>query len=131
MDIDRALAIIDRARQEAQASGAAMTFAVADTGGRLVALVRMNGAPYFTADIAAAKACTAASTGVPTAALAAAMSDATIFVASAAVATRGEFILAGGGMPIREGEMVVGGLGASGGTGEQDSAVVESAVTAA
>ncbi len=128
MDIERALAIIARGRAAAEAAGTRMTLAIADPSGRLVALARMDGAAYFTVDIATAKACTAASTGISTADLAAAMADATHFAIAAAVATRGEFILAGGGIPIREGDAVVGALGVSGGSAEQDRAVAESAV---
>jgi uncharacterized protein GlcG (DUF336 family) len=116
MDIDRALAIIARGRAAAEAAGARMTLAVADPAGRLVALARMDGA-----------ACTAASTGLSTADLATAMADATHFAIAAAVATRGEFILAGGGIPIRDGAEVLGGLGVSGGSADQDRAVAESA----
>jgi uncharacterized protein GlcG (DUF336 family) len=130
MDIDRALAIIAHGRASAEDAGTRMSFAVADPAGRLVALARMNDAPYFTAQIAIAKACTAASTGVNTADLAAAMGEATSFAIAAAVATRGEFILAGGGVPILDGDAVVGGLGASGGTPDQDRSVAEHAVAA-
>lgn len=130
MNIDQALAIIGHARQRAAQIEATMSFSVVDTGGRVVAVARMDGAPFFTTDIATSKACTAAATGATTAALTTALRDAVSFAVGAAVSTGGQFMLAGGGVPITEEGRLVGGLGASGGSEEQDADVAEAAVAA-
>ena len=65
MKLELASEIIARAQREAQKIGVAMSFAVVDLGGHLVALSRMDGASFLTAEIAAGKAYTAVAFGVP------------------------------------------------------------------
>jgi glc operon protein GlcG len=123
-----ALDLVGRAQREAEKIGVAMSFAVVDSGGHLVAAARMDGAPFLTMDIATGKAYTAAAFGTPSADLAKRFEGRGQFTASIGVMTHGRFILGLGGLPIVVDGDVVGAIGASGGTGEQDVAVVEAAL---
>lgn len=60
LTLDLAERFLAAARTKAQAEGWAMSFAVVDTAGNLVALARMDGARWMTAKIAESKAFTAA-----------------------------------------------------------------------
>lgn len=55
-----ALEYLGKAEREVEKLGVPMSFAVVDAGGHLVALHRMDGADWITADIAYGKAYTAA-----------------------------------------------------------------------
>jgi glc operon protein GlcG len=123
-----AVEIVGRAQREAEKIGVAMSFAVVDSGGHLVAAARMDGAPFLTIDIATGKAFTAAAFGAPSADLAKRFEGRGQFTASIGVMTHGRFILGLGGLPITVDGDIVGAIGASGGTGEQDVAVVEAAL---
>jgi uncharacterized protein GlcG (DUF336 family) len=126
--LELATEIIGRARREAEKIGVAMSFAAVDSAGHLVAAARMDGAPFLTVDIAAGKAYTAAAFGVPSSDLAKRFEGRGQFTASIGVMTGGRFTLGIGGVPVVVDGALVGALGASGGTGEQDLAVVESAL---
>jgi glc operon protein GlcG len=126
--LELASEIIARARLEAEKIGVAMSFAVVDPGGHLVAVARMDGAPFLTVEIAAGKAYTAAAFGVPSSELAKRFEGRGQFTASIGVVTGGRFMLGIGGVPVVVDGALVGAVGASGGTGEQDLAVVEAAL---
>ena len=68
LTLDDALRLLDAARTAATETGVPMAFAVMDPGGHLLALARMDGAPWITSDVAQGKAWTAAAYGVPSAA---------------------------------------------------------------
>ena len=109
-----------------------MSFAVVDGGGHLIALHRMDGASFVSPEIAYSKAFTAAAVRVPTWDMAQVFegmqAGATSFVAAAAQFTGGRFLAAAGGYPIVEDGEVVGAIGTSGGSGEQDIAVAKAAL---
>lgn len=126
-----ALALVRAARAEAAASGVPMAIAVVDGGGALVAFARADGTPFPLTEVAIGKAYTAAAFGRPSAEVAAVFDGRVQFTTSISVATGGRVMLGKGGVPIVEDGVVVGGIGASGGSGEQDLAVVEAAVAAA
>lgn len=58
--LDDALALCSAARTAADKTGVPMSVAVTDAGGHLLALTRMDGAPWVSADVAQGKAWTAA-----------------------------------------------------------------------
>ena len=93
-----------------------MAVAVTDAGGALIALLRMDGAPPATADVALSKARSAAAFNLPTSALAAGV------VAMPGLVTVPNFLAAGGGVPISRGGICIGAIGTSGGSAEQDEA---------
>ena len=68
LTLDDALRLLDAARTAAGETGVPMAFAVMDAGGHLLALSRMDGAPWITSDVAQGKAWTSAAYGVPSAA---------------------------------------------------------------
>ncbi len=101
-----------------------------DPGGHLLALHRMDGAPWITADVAQGKAWTSAAYGVPSAAQKDKMSPMPNFATSITAMTHGRFTPQTGAVPIYRDGTLVGGLGGSGGTGEQDEAACTAAVQA-
>lgn len=128
MDVDHALEIIARARREAEKIGASMAFAVVDAAGHLVSFARMDGSSFLTTEIAIGKAYTAAGTRMKTGELAEMAAGEVLFAIGAAAATRGRLLLVPGGAPVFKGEELVGAVGASGGSAEQDAEVAAAAV---
>ena len=99
---------------------------VTNAEGRVIVALRMDGASFVTLDVAQAKALTAATLGVPSRTVYDELKGGEI-----AVLSTPHLIAIGGGLPIRHGETVVGGIGISGGTPEQDEAIAEAALAAA
>jgi uncharacterized protein GlcG (DUF336 family) len=87
----------------------------------------MDGTSFMTPEIAIAKAWTAAAAKIPTGVLGGALAGETAFLTGAGIATNGRFIASAGGVPVTVDGQVVGGVGASGGSIEQDGAVAEAA----
>ena len=120
LTLDMAERFIAGAKAKAQAEGWAMSFAVVDLAGNPVAFARMDGARWLTAGVAQSKAFTSATlrrTSKEVAELA--QTRPQLFSSIASLAGR-PLLLAGGGLPlIIKGELL-GGVGASGGTEEQD-----------
>ena len=126
--LEQALAYIAAGREEAERQGLKLSFAVVDAGGHLVASQRMDGAPWITPEVALGKAWTAAAWRTPSAAQGEKMKELHAFSAAISAATAGRFTPQIGGLPITEGDAVIGGMGASGGTGQQDEDVVRTAL---
>ena len=127
---DAALSLISAAREESTRIGVPMSFAVMDAGGHLVALVRMDGAPWISTDVAQGKAWTAAAYGMPSAGQKAKMDSLPNFSTALSAMTSGRFTPQPGAVPVYADGRLVGALGASGGTGQQDEDVCSAAVTA-
>jgi uncharacterized protein GlcG (DUF336 family) len=117
--LDEAREIVARARAKAAEIGVPMAVAVVDAGGHLVALERMDGAPFAAPEIAWGKAWTAAAWELPSAALAERIGTDPAFSSSVSAATGGRFTPRRGGLPLPGG----GAVGASGGTSQQDEDV--------
>ena len=101
--------------------------AVVDAGGGLVAHARMDGAWLGSVDIAIDKAWTARAFDMPTDALARlAQSGQQGFGINTTNDCR--VVIFGGGIPVKANGMVIGGVGASGGSVEQDTLVARAAV---
>ncbi|MBC7375293.1 MAG: heme-binding protein [Frankiales bacterium] len=130
LTLDDATALLAAARTAAEQVGVPMTFALMDAGGHLLALHRMDGAPWITADVAQGKAWTAAAYGVPSAAQKDKMAPMPNFATAITAMTHGRFTPQTGAVPVYRGGVLVGGLGASGGTGDQDEAACVAAVEA-
>jgi uncharacterized protein GlcG (DUF336 family) len=126
--LEHALRLIAAGEREARAQELALSFAVVDAGGHLVALHRMDGAPWTTPEVALGKAWTAACYRVPSAATGDKMRELPVFSASIGVMTHGRFTPQIGGLPITDGDAVIGAMGASGGTGQQDEDAVRAAL---
>jgi len=117
--LEEADRIIDGARRKAAELGTAVTVVVVDAGGHLVALRRMDGAGFPTVEIARDKALTAAGFGADTAQLAQIMGQMPAF-ASGIQISQGWLRFAGGGVPIRRDGQLLGAIGISGSSAEND-----------
>ena len=104
--------------QAAEQAGLRINVAVVDRGGTLMAFLRMPGAFLHSVDIAIDKAYTAASFGFPTHQWMGLLSqDESLKIG---LAERPRLVIFGGGLPIREGQELIGGIGVSGGSAQQD-----------
>ena len=108
--------------------GVAMSFAVMDPYGHLIAMARMDGALWITAEVAQGKAWTAAAYGTPSAAQKEKMASMPTFAAAITATTHGRYTPQTGAVPVYRDGVLLGALGASGGTGEQDEAACSTAV---
>ncbi|MBO3459408.1 heme-binding protein [Aetokthonos hydrillicola Thurmond2011] len=121
--------IIAAAEKKAIKIGQPMNIAVADVGGHLVSHVRMDGAWLGSIDISIKKAFTARAFDIATKDLAAyAQSGKEFFGIHAS--NDGKVMIFAGGIPLTRDGVVVGAIGVSGGSGEQDHAVAEAGVAA-
>lgn len=127
------LAAIERMMAAAQAKatelGAPVAIAVVDEGGQLKAFHRMDGvASAVPIDISQMKAYSAASFRTPTHMLAESNLDNPARMASLPNVPR--VTLLAGGYPITDGEVIVGGIGVSGSSPENDMAIAEAGLAA-
>lgn len=103
--------------------GVAVVVAVADAAGELKAYARMDGAPLLSVRIAQDKAWTAAAFGLPTDAWWGLVKDEPPLLHGIVKTDR--LIIFAGGLPLVVEGRVVGGIGVSGASGEQDRAIAE------
>jgi uncharacterized protein GlcG (DUF336 family) len=113
----------------AKALGTAVNMTVVDGSGVQVAFLRMPGAPLHSIDIAIDKAYTAASFGLATSQWHGALQEHSDAVREGIV-RRPRFIAFGGGLPILEQGLRIGGIGVSGGSEEQDEAIAQAGLKA-
>jgi len=105
---------------------------VLDESGHLKAAQREDAASMFRIDIATGKAWAAVGMGASSRALAARAKDNPNFFVTLAATAKGRFLPQTGAVLIKDGAgAVLGGVGASGGTGDEDEAICIAGVTAA
>lgn len=121
-----ALELLRQAEAAAREMAVTVVIAIVDESGIQKAMLRMDGAPLLSGDIATDKAYTAASFGVPTHDWYGAIKDNPALLHGLAKTPR--FIIFGGGLPLKIGTDVVGGIGISGGTAEQDAQIAQLAI---
>jgi uncharacterized protein GlcG (DUF336 family) len=121
--------IIAAAEKKAAEIGQPMNVAVADAGGNLVAHVRMDGAWIGSVDISIKKAWTSRAFDIATRDLAAHSQSGNQFFGIHA-SNDGRVMIFAGGIPLKKNGVVVGAIGVSGGSGEQDHAVAEAGAAA-
>jgi uncharacterized protein GlcG (DUF336 family) len=119
-----ARAVIAAAEKKAEEIGQPMNIAVADSGGNLIAHVRMDGAWRGSIDISINKAWTARAFDIATKDLAAHAQSGDQFFGIHA-SNHGKVMIFAGGIPLKRGGKVIGAIGVSGGSGDQDHAVAE------
>ncbi len=129
MNLKDARRIIAAAEAKADEIGQPMNIAVADAGGNLVAHVRMDNAWIGSIDISIKKAWTSRAFDIATKDLAEHSQSGDQFFGIHA-SNGGKVMIFAGGIPIKKGKKVVGSIGVSGGSGEQDHAVAEAGVKA-
>lgn len=125
--------ILARALAQARAQGhRPMAVVVVDEGGHLKALQREDGASMFRTDIALGKAWAAAAMGASSRALHQRAQDNPTFFAALAATGQGRFIPQTGAVVIKDADgTILGAVGASGGTGDEDETICIHGVTGA
>ncbi len=119
--------IIAAAEKKAAEIGQPMNIAVADAGGNLVSHVRMDGAWLGSIDISIKKAWTSRAFDIATKDLASHSQSGNQFFGIHA-SNDGRVMIFAGGIPLKRDGKVVGAIGVSGGSGEQDHAVAAGGV---
>jgi uncharacterized protein GlcG (DUF336 family) len=129
LTLEDAKQMLSAAEAKAGSLGIPYCVAVVDAGGHLVAFVRQDGALIGSIDLAINKAATARIFDKTTAVLATlAQSGRPLF--GIQECNSGKVVIFGGGVPVILDGTIVGAVGASSGTVEQDIAVAEAAITA-
>jgi uncharacterized protein GlcG (DUF336 family) len=127
--LQAAQAVVDAARAKADEIGVPMNIAVVDEGNNLTAFARMDGAWLGSIDIAQSKAYTARAFDMETRELAPlAQPGGPLYGIEAG--NDGRVIVFAGGIPLTVGGRIVGAIGVSGGTVDQDQEVAEAGVAA-
>lgn len=127
--LTQAQAVVEAARAKAEEIGVPMNIAVVDAGNNLTSFVRMDGAWLGSVDIAQNKAYTARAFDMSTKDLAPlCQPNQPLFGINAS--NQGRLIIFAGGIPLESGGDVIGAVGVSGGSVEQDHEVAEAGVAA-
>jgi uncharacterized protein GlcG (DUF336 family) len=126
--LDRALELLARIREEAERRGLALAASVVDPGGHVIASQRMEGAALGTLRLATGKAYTAVLWGLPSG----------YFMETTQPGgedwgynvAEPDAVVYAGGVPLYDGDQLVGAVGASGGTAAEDEQCVTAAALA-
>ncbi|TWP38840.1 GlcG/HbpS family heme-binding protein [Leekyejoonella antrihumi] len=121
--------IFAAAEKRAEELGQPMNIAVVDAGGNLIAHERMDGAWMGSVNISINKAWTARAFDISTKDLADNSGPGQQFF-GIHTSNDGRVMIFAGGIPLKRDGEVVGGLGVSGGGGDQDQAVAEAGAEA-
>jgi uncharacterized protein GlcG (DUF336 family) len=121
--------VIAAAEQKAVEIKQPMNIAVVDEGGNLVSHARMDGAWIGSIDISINKAFTSRAFDISTKDLAQYSQSGGQFF-GIHVSNHGRVMIFAGGIPLKRAGKVVGAVGVSGGSGEQDQAVAEAGAKA-
>jgi uncharacterized protein GlcG (DUF336 family) len=117
--LQNAQGVVESARQRAEEIGIPMNIAVVDEGNNLMAFARMEGAWLGSIDISQGKAYTARAFDMPTKDLAPLCQPGQPLYGIQA-SNQGHLVIFPGGIPLTENGMIVGAVGVSGGTVDQD-----------
>jgi uncharacterized protein GlcG (DUF336 family) len=118
LPLDEALAMIRAGMAIARAEGFLLTFAIVEPSGELIAFARMENAIYGSIPLAEAKARNAARFRSPTALREQALTNGRLQLLS-----MDEVVALAGGVPVVRDGKVVGAIGVSGASSEQDARV--------
>jgi uncharacterized protein GlcG (DUF336 family) len=121
--------IIAAAEAKADALAQPMNIAIVDEGGNLIAFERMTNAWLGSIDIAQKKAWTSRAFDITTQDLGTHSQSGNQFFGIHA-SNDGKVMIFAGGIPLKQAGKVVGAIGVSGGSGEQDHAVAEAGAAA-
>jgi uncharacterized protein GlcG (DUF336 family) len=131
MDISLRIAkiLLETAERKAREMGLSENIAIMDKGGNLLGFLRMDSARLAGIEIAMNKAWTSVAMQMPTSNLSsAALPGGPSFGIN--TTNQGRIVVLGGGIPLLYNKKIVGGIGVSGGTSEQDIVVANAAVKA-
>jgi uncharacterized protein GlcG (DUF336 family) len=123
--LTEARAVVVEVVAGASTHGAAVSVAVVDAGGKLLAFERMDGAPAFSAELALSKAVSSATFGRSTSDFEEAISDRPVFAIG--LLQQGQWYAGRGGAPIVVDGHVVGAVGVSGDTAAQEDELAKEA----
>lgn len=129
VSLEDAQRIIKAGIAKAVATHSPSNIAVADAGGNLLAFARMDDAWLGSIDIAISKAFTSRAFNIATQDLAPLAQPGEQFYGIHA-SNHGRVMIFAGGVPLKSGDVVIGSVGVSGGTGAQDQAIAEAAAAA-
>lgn len=121
--------VVEGARKKAEEIAVPMNIAVVDAGNNLTAFARMDGAWLGSIDIAKNKAYTARAFDMSTKDLAP-LSQPNQPLFGIHASNQGQLIVFAGGIPLESGGEIIGAIGVSGGSVEQDHEVAEAGVAA-
>ncbi len=127
LDLSKATRLIEEVEKCAKAMGKQAVIAVCNSEGNPIAVHVMDGAFLVSYDVAIKKAYTAVSVKMPTKDLYDLVQPGQTFYGLQNV---DKMVCFGGGVPLKIGDTIVGGLGISGGTGEEDHALCECGIRA-
>ncbi|MCW5621465.1 MAG: heme-binding protein [Burkholderiales bacterium] len=124
LTLDAAKKIVAAAEAEAVKNKWNVVIAVVDDGGHLIYLQRMDGTQTGSIDVAIGKARTSTAFKRPTKVF----DD--LAKTRPSILSLGDLTLLEGGVPIKAGEQVIGGIGVSGVTSQQDAQIAEAGIAA-
>lgn len=122
--LDSAKRLIEAIEQEAQRRGKKAVIAVCGPDGNPIAVHVMDGAFLVSFDVAIKKAYTSVAVKMTTMELSALAQPGGTFYGLDKM-DNGKIVIFGGGVPLKVGDTIIGGLGVSGGTGEEDHFLAE------
>ncbi len=127
IDLTEAKRLIEKIEEYAASIGMRAVIAVSNTAGNPIAVHVMDGAFLVSFDVAIKKAFSAVSVKMSTLEIGKLVAKGGTFQGLDKLE---DLVAFGGGVPLYRGEVMVGGLGISGGTGEEDHAICEYALKA-
>ena len=130
MKTDRARRALEAARAEADRIGKPVSVAIVDAAGLLVLFERLNDARAFTAYVAEGKACASAFTGRDSGDLQGMMENYPAFGPALAAKLAGRFVPVRGAVVLTDPSGVVGAIGVSGATAEEDERIAKAGAAA-
>ena len=129
MTLAAARRMIEAVESVAREMRVALSVAVVDTGDQLVAFARMDGADLVSIELARNKAFSALMNRMPTRDLGPVVQPGTEFYGYDSLAG-GRMVVFAGGMPLERDGVLVGAVGVSGGSSEEDQRAADAAVAA-
>ncbi|MDQ4034978.1 MAG: heme-binding protein [Chloroflexota bacterium] len=129
MTLASARRLIDAVEATGRQMRVALSVAVVDSGDQLIAFARMDGADLVSIELARDKAFSALMNRMPTRDLAPLVQPGTEFYGYDSLAA-GRMVVFAGGMPLERDGVLVGAVGVSGGSAEEDQRAVDAALAA-
>ena len=126
IELSEAKRLCEEIEKHAAKEGRRVVIAVTNTAGNPIAVHVMDGAYLVSFDVAIKKAYSAVAVKMPTVELGKLVADGATFQGLDRITDLCTF---GGGVPLYRGNILAGGLGISGGTGEEDHALCEYALS--
>ena len=130
MKSDAARRMMDAAREKATEIGKPVSVAIVDAGGNVMALERMGDAPSATVVVAEGKAVASAVMGRDSGRLEAMADSLPTIINSLMIRYGGRFVPAQGGVVVREAGTIVGAVGVSGATSDEDESIARAGAEA-